>query len=129
MRFFTAGQNISHKLVARLTQIDYSREMAFVAIDEASGALVGVARMVADPDRRRAEYAVLVASDLKGRGLGWQLMQILIDYARREKFTQLFGDVFAANAAMINMCRDLGFKVENLQDDPTIQRVTLELTI
>lgn len=127
MRFFTAGQNLSHKLIARLTQIDYAREMAFVALDEATGALLGVARMVSDPDRSRAEYAVLVASDLKGRGLGWLLMQTLIDYARREKFTQLFGDVFADNAAMLNMCRDLGFKIEILPDDPTVNRVTLDL--
>ncbi len=127
MRFFTAGQNFSHKLIARLTQIDYAREMAFVAIDEATGALLGVARMVSDPNRTRAEYAVLVASDLKGQGLGWLLMQTLIDYARREKFTELVGDVIAENAAMLNMCRDLGFKIETSPDDSTINRVTLHL--
>jgi acetyltransferase len=127
MRFFTAGQNFSHKLIARLTQIDYAREMAFVAIDEATGALLGVARMVSDPNRTRAEYAVLVASDLKGQGLGWLLMQTLIDYARREKFTALVGDVIAENAAMLNMCRDLGFKIETSPDDSTINRVTLHL--
>jgi acetyltransferase len=128
MRFFTAGQKVSHKLIARLTQIDYAREMAFVAIDETNGALLGVARMVADPDRSRAEYAVLVASDLKGCGLGWLLMQTLIGYARREHFTQLFGDVLVENTAMIKMCGDLGFKISNAPDDPAVLRVTLQLT-
>ena len=127
MRFFTAGHSVSHKLIARLTQIDYAREMAFVALDEATGALLGVARMISDPDRSRAEYAVLIASDLKGRGLGWLLMQTLIDYARREKFTQLLGDVFADNAAMLKMCRDLGFKIEVQPGDATVNRVTLDL--
>ena len=66
LRFFGAGPNLSHRFLARLTQIDYAREMAFVAIAQETGALLGVVRLVADPDYTRAEYAVLVRSDLKG---------------------------------------------------------------
>jgi acetyltransferase len=128
MRFFTAGQSLSHKLIARLTQIDYAREMAFVAIDEAQATLLGVARLVADPDNVGGEYAILVASDLKGRGLGWLLMQTLIDYARGRGLTQLFGDVLAANTPMLDMCRELGFNIETTADDATLNRVTLALT-
>ena len=128
MRFFTAGQTLSHKLIARLTQIDYAREMAFVALDEANGALLGVARMVCDPDHTRAEYSIIIASDLKRHGLGWLLMQTLINYARIEGHTHLFGDVLAENAAMLKMCRELGFTVKTTPDDPTVNRVTLDLT-
>ena len=66
LRFFTVAPELSHRFLARLTQIDYAREMAFVAIAKASGALLGVVRLVADPDYVRAEYAILVRSDLKG---------------------------------------------------------------
>lgn len=127
MRFFTAGLNLSHKLIARLTQIDYAREMAFVALDEAQGTLLGVARLVADPDKVRAEYAILVASDLKGRGLGWLLMQTLIDYARGQRFAQLVGDVLADNTPMLEMCRELGFKIETTANDAAVCRVTLDM--
>ena len=70
LRFFTAAPHLSHRFLAQLTQIDYAHEMAFVAVAKADGSLLGVVRMVADPDYTHAEYAVLVRSDLKGRGLG-----------------------------------------------------------
>ncbi len=128
MRFFIARPQMSHKLIARLTQIDYAREMAFVAIEETSGELIGVARFIADPDYRRAEYAVIVASDLKGRGLGWRLMQQLIEYGRHEGLGELYGDVLADNSTMLKMCQELGFKVEAADGDASIRRVTLRLT-
>jgi acetyltransferase len=125
MRFFIARPHLSHQLIARLTQIDYAREMAFVAL-AADGALLGVVRMVADPDYTRAEYAVLVRSDLKGRGLGWRLMKHLIDYAKAEKLAQLQGAVLADNTTMLQMCRDLGFAVEPEPGDNTVRRVRLQ---
>ncbi len=128
MRFFTAAPHLSHKLVSRLTQIDYAREMAFVAVDDASGDLLGVARLAADPDYKRAEYAVLVRSDLKGRGLGWRLMNHLIAYARSEKLGELFGSVLAENTGMLKMCAALGFDITAEPDDYTMRRVTLDLT-
>jgi acetyltransferase len=128
MRFFTAGMNLSHKLIARLTQIDYAREMAFVALDATHGTLLGVARLVADPDNVRGEYAILVASDHHGRGLGWLLMQTLIEYARGRKLALLFGDVLDANTAMLDMCRELGFEIEAAADATAVSRVTLDLT-
>jgi acetyltransferase len=127
LRFFGAGLKLSHGLLARLTQIDYAREMAFVAIAEAAGALLGVARFVADPDYTRGEYAILVRSDLKGRGLGWRLMQHLIAYARAEGLKELHGSVLAENATMLDMCRQLGFRVEPEPDDASVRRVALSL--
>jgi acetyltransferase len=127
LRFFTAAPNLSHRFLAQLTQIDYAREMAFVAIAKQSGALLGVVRMIADPDYTRAEYAVLVRSDLKGCGLGWRLMQHLIAYAKAEKLEQLSGAVLADNTSMLQMCRELGFAVEADPGDPGVRRVTLQL--
>lgn len=117
LRFFGAGPNLSHGLLARLTQIDYAREMGFVAIGKPRHALLGVVRMVADPDYSRGEYAILVRSDLKGRGLGWRLMQHLIEYGKREGLQELNGFVLADNTNMLEMCRRLGFRVAG---DPAI---------
>jgi acetyltransferase len=127
MRFFIGHPNLSHKITARLTQIDYAREMAFVAIGQQTGELLGVARLIADPDYRRAEYAVIVASDLKGRGLGWSLMRHLVDYARHEGLIELFGDVLSENSAMLQMCREFGFKIAAHPNDYSLTRVTLAL--
>lgn len=127
MRFFTMRPDRSHRFVARLTQIDYAREMAFVALSEPEGDLLGVSRLSADPDYTRAEYAVLVRSDLKGVGLGWLLMRHLIAYARDEGLKQLFGEVLATNTTMLEMCRALGFRVEAVPDDATLRLVTLDL--
>jgi acetyltransferase len=128
LRFFTAHPDLSHRFLARLTQIDYAREMAFVAVAEATGELLGVARFVADPDYVQGEYAILVRSDLKGRGLGWCLMQHLIAYARTEKIEQLYGCVLAENATMLRMCREFGFSVEPEPGDVAVRRVVLRLT-
>ena len=127
LRFFSVAPELSRRFLARLTQIDYAREMAFVAIAKASGALLGVVRMVADPDYVRAEYAALVRSDLKGRGLGWQLMQHLIAYAKSERLEQLHGSVLASNSTMLQMCRELGFSIEPEPGDEGVRRVVLLL--
>ena len=127
MRFFTPHPDLSHKLIARLTQIDYAREMAFVAIETSSGALLGISRLAAEPEGMRAEFAVAVRSDLKGRGLGWRLMQHLIDYARHEHLAELHGMVLAENTTMLRMCDALGFRIEFDPDDAGTRRVTLEL--
>lgn len=127
MRFFTAKPHRAHRFLARLTQIDYAREMAFVALSEPDGELLASARLIADPDYSQGEYAVLVRSDLKGKGLGWMLMQHLIAYARADGLGALYGEVLTANTTMIEMCRALGFTVEADAEDPLLRRVRLTL--
>ncbi|HEX4894235.1 MAG TPA: bifunctional acetate--CoA ligase family protein/GNAT family N-acetyltransferase [Hyphomicrobiaceae bacterium] len=127
MRLLAPVRELSHAFVARLTQIDYAREMAFVAVDPAEKELLGVVRLHADPDYVRAEYAAIVRSDLKGRGLGWQMMEHLIAYARAEGIAELHGDVLAENTTMLAMCRALGFDVAPAPDDPALRRVVLHL--
>ncbi len=84
-------------------------------------------RLVADPDYTRGEYAILVRSDLKGRGLGWRLMQHLIDYAKAEGLKEIHGAVLAENSTMLRMCTELGFTVEGDPDDARLLRVVLDL--
>lgn len=111
LRFFSQIKEFSHAFIARMTQLDYARAMAFVAIDQANGDLLGVARLHANADYDRAEYAVLVRSDVKGQGLGWLLMQTLIEYARSEGLRRIEGQVLNENTTMLTMCRELGFAV------------------
>jgi acetyltransferase len=127
LRFLTPMRALPFGLLARLTQIDYAREMAFVALEELSGALLGVARYAADPDLARAEYAVLVRSDLKGRGLGWALMSHLIEHARARRIGVLYGNVLAENTTMLAMCTHFGFEIRAVPDDATMREVVLPL--
>jgi acetyltransferase len=127
LRFFGVGPKLSHGSLARFTQIDYAREMAFVAVEQKSGALLGVVRLIADPDYTHGEYAIIVRSDLKGRGLGWRLMQHLIDYAKAEGLKELHGSVLAENTTMLRMCRELGFAVDREPGDESLRRVVLKL--
>ena len=126
LRFFAPSKGLTHNFLARLTQIDYAREMAFVAIDR-HGELLGVSRFAADPDYEKAEYAVLVRSDLKGLGLGWKLMCQLIETAKASGLKEITGDVLAENVTMLKMCRSLGFAIETAEEDPSMRLVVLEL--
>jgi acetyltransferase len=133
-RFFSAMKRLPKLLAARLTQIDYDREMAFVALAPAgvaagigAGEILGVSRLAADPDNERAEFAVTVRSDVKGRGLGWALMRQLIAYARDRGTGVLHGAVLRDNEQMIKLCRDLGFALSDDAEDSTVYRAELAL--
>jgi acetyltransferase len=128
LRFFAPVKDFSHPFVARLTQIDYARAMAFVAIDETSGALLGVVRLHADANYESGEYAILIRSDLKGHGLGWLLMQLMVEYARSEGIRTIKGQVLRENTMMLDMCRELGFRIASDPEEPSSMVVTLELS-
>jgi acetyltransferase len=127
LRFFHAVKQFSHQFVARLTQLDYARSMAFVSLDKETGEITGVARLHSDSRHETAEYAILVRSNLKGNGLGWALMQLLIDYATAEGLTSLCGQVLAENTTMLAMCRELGFNVKADPNDAGTVLVSLDL--
>lgn len=129
LRFLHAMREMPIQLAARLTQIDYAREMAIAALNpEKPGEIIGVARLSADPDGQRAEYAVLVRTDWKGTGLGYALMGDLIEYARARGVGELFGEVLAENRAMLQMCEELGFRIEPLAEAPDVRLVRLALS-
>lgn len=121
MRFFQAMHPLSHDDLARMTQIDYEREMAFIVVDEHAQdgpCTLGVARLVRDPDNVDAEFAVMVRSDLKRRGLGRLLMQALLDHALANGTQRLVGHVLRENRAMLGLLKTLGFASEPDADEP-----------
>jgi acetyltransferase len=127
-RFFTAVRQLPDADIAHLTQIDYDREMAFVAVAaDSAGAqeILGVARACADPDNRGAEFAVLVRSDLKGQGLGRLLLAKLIRYCRARGTQQLWGSVLCDNTPMLRLAQSLGFTVRGSESN--VEQIALEL--
>jgi acetyltransferase len=127
LRFFAPVKEFGHAFIARFTQIDYARAMAFIAIEETSGKMLGVVRMHADANYERGEYAILVRSDLKGRGLGYLLMQMIIEYARAEGLKAIEGQVLSENVSMLAMCRELGFQI--VADTNDLQTCVVRLAV
>ncbi|MGE3146420.1 MAG: GNAT family N-acetyltransferase [Pseudorhodoplanes sp.] len=127
LRFFAPIRVFDHVFIARLTQIDYARAMAFVALDDPTGALIGVVRLHADSNLENAEYAILLRSDMKGRGLGWKLMEMMIEYARAQGFRNVQGQVLSENVTMLRMCEQLGFAVTEDPEDRSLRHVSIKL--
>jgi acetyltransferase len=129
MRFFMTMRELPQAMAARLSQIDYDREMALVAESPAGNTdgIVGVARFASEPDRRRAEYAIAIRSDWKGHGLGYALLGRIIEVARERGIGELYGDVLQENQAMLKMNREHGFTIAPHPDDPAVARVTKRL--
>jgi GNAT superfamily N-acetyltransferase len=126
-RFFAPVKELAPELIARFTHVDDATAMAFVALDETSGDMLGVARLHATPIEDAGEYAVIVRSDLKGQGLGWHLMQMLITHARKSRLRFIQGQVMHDNTTMLDMCAELGFGIHANPDDPSICDVKLAL--
>lgn len=127
LRFFQSVKHFSHEFVARLTQLDYARSIALIAVHPDNGEMLGVVRLHADANYEHGEYSVLVRSDQKGHGIGWQLMRIMIEYGRWLGLKTIDGQVLRENHNMLSMCRHLGFKVTVDPDDPTLAHVRLPL--
>lgn len=126
-RFLAPRKAFPDETLKRLTQIDYDRDMAFVALEAGSGALAGVARLSCDPDRTMGEYALLVRTDLQGHGIGWQLLSQIVAYARAEKIGRIEGYVLSENRRMLTMCREVGFSITHDVDMPGLCVVRLDL--
>ena len=103
LRFFSAISDLSDARVAELTRLDYDRAMAFIAICRDTGKMLGVVRLHRDEDRKGGEFAVIVRSSFKGHGLGWLLMQRIIEYARMIGLKRVHGQVLAENTEMLHM--------------------------
>lgn len=132
LRIFYSRHDLPRSELARLTQIDYDREMAFVAEapDEAGNLqTLGVARAMSDPDGMEAEFAIIVRSELKGQGLGTLLFKRLIEHARHRGTQRLVGLVLRENTRMLRLARALGLKADpGSAADPDAVRMVLDLT-
>ena len=128
LRFFQSVRHFSHEFIARLTQLDYARSIALVAIHPQTHEMLGAVRLHADANYEKGEYGILVRSDLKGHGIGWKLMQIMIEYARWLGLKVIEGQVLRENRTMLAMCESLGFTVKLDPDDPTLMNVSLPVS-
>lgn len=127
-RYFSEINEFTHEDLANMTQIDYDREMAIVAVQRTDDGeeILGVTRAISDPDNVDAEFAVLVRSDLKGLGLGRRLLEKLIGYTRDHGLIRLNGITMPNNRGMVTLARKLGFTVD-IQLEDGIVSLTLPL--
>ncbi len=128
-RFFGGLKELPHSEMARLTQIDYDREMAFIATAprEAGGReTLGVVRTVTDPNNERAEFAIIVRSDMKGQRLGWKLLDKMIGYCRSRGTSLMVGQTVKENSRMLELASRTGFSRRNIPDEDVVE-VTLKL--
>ncbi|PLV47991.1 bifunctional acetate--CoA ligase family protein/GNAT family N-acetyltransferase [Erwinia sp. B116] len=118
-RYFSEINEFTHEDLANMTQIDYDREMAFVAVRQHNGSeeIIGVTRAISDADNTDAEFSVLVRSDLKGLGMGRRLLEKMIGYTRDHGLQQLNGITMPANRSMVALARKLGFSVDVQLED------------
>lgn len=126
LRFHGAVRGLDEAAAARLSQIDYDREMALVAIAP-DQSFAGVARLVFDPDFSRAEYAIIVRSDLQGRGLGRALLAEALAYARLRGASTVWGDVLIENGEMIALARGLGAHLQQIEGASELTRTSFHL--
>ncbi|MEX2648427.1 MAG: bifunctional acetate--CoA ligase family protein/GNAT family N-acetyltransferase [Alphaproteobacteria bacterium] len=125
-RFFGLVREMPHSQLARFTQIDYDREMAFIASAEEPGRepeTLGVARAVCDPDNVRAEFAIIVRADVKGAGLGRMLLEKLLRYLRARGVAEVVGQTLPDNQAMLALATELGFAANRLPGCETVELV------
>ncbi len=121
LRFFLTRREVPQTELARYSQIDYDREMTFIALpaDESDG-MLGEVRAVCDPDNQRAEFAIQVATGSQHHGLGRLLMEKMLRYLRERGTRELVGECLAENTSMGRLARSLGFEVKPNDDGGTL---------
>ena len=124
---FGPVKDFGHAFVARFTQIDYAKAMAFIALDDITGEMLGVVRLHDTEDGTSGEYAILVRSDLKTHGLGWQLMELIIAYGRAKGLRLIEGQVLRENTMMLDMCKEFKFEISSIPGVPSLCAVKLML--
>ena len=124
-RFMDTIRELTQSMLVRFTQIDYDREMAFIAVTEENGEeiQVGVSRYVLNPDGETVEFALAVSDDWQKQSVGRKLMTVLIDCARAKGYRAVVGDVLALNGKMFKLMTSLGFTIHPHPDDPSVKRV------
>ncbi|MFI3136607.1 MAG: GNAT family N-acetyltransferase [Methylococcaceae bacterium] len=128
-RYMQVLQELTPEMIVRFTQIDYDREMAFVAVtdDNTLPNEMGVGRYVMNPDGHSVEFALVVADDCQCLGIGSKLMKTLMQSAKTKGMTFFEGEVLAINTPMLSLVKKLGFSIEVIADDHEIVRVVKDL--
>jgi len=119
-RFMHAMQELTHDMLVRFTQIDYDREMAFVATTEINGkeAEIGVGRYVSNPDGKSCEIALVVGDEWRGHGIGARILIELMEVAKLRGLKTMEGEVLTENSGMLRLAKKMGFSIRPLPDDP-----------
>lgn len=126
-RFLHPIKSLSPDLSARLTQIDYDREMALVLTRKSGGPeILGVVRITADPNIEKAEFAIVIRRDMTGQGLGPMLLRRIIDYSKTRGVKYIYGEVLSDNRSMLRLADAFGFKKRPVPDDPGVTHVSLQ---
>lgn len=126
LRTFHRIAELSREAAERLTRIDPDTMTAYVAVDE-DGEVRGDARLYVDPLTDAAEFAVAVDPAYTNQGIGWRLMQRLVEDAKRRGSRELWGDVLAENHTMLDFAKGMGAERRPLADEPGIVRVTFRM--
>ena len=129
MRLFYSMRELQASQLAKLTQIDYDHEMAFIAVrkrTDGSDETLGVVRGITDAENKSAEFAIIIRSDLKAQGLGFLLMNKLITYFRQRGINSLVGEMLSDNTAMHELVHHLGF---TLHAEPLDGTMTLRMNL
>ena len=136
MRFVSMMRELTPRMLARYTLIDYHRELALVATTHLPNhahrghpteAIIGLAHYLRNPDGRGAEYALVIGDDWQRMGLGAKLMRRLIEAASEQGLEYIDGLVLASNQPMLSLMTSLGFTNDPDPEDPTMRRVWLSL--
>jgi acetyltransferase len=124
-------RELTPAMLMRFTQIDYDREMAFVAVrsDQGQDEEIAVARYVTNPDGRTCEFAIVAADAWQGKGLGRRMLETIITVARARGLEVMIGHILATNEPMLRLCAKLGFRISDHPEDSTVRRAILDLAV
>jgi acetyltransferase len=127
LRFFAPMREVSPDLIDQLIHYDPVHAMAFIAVAEASGKMLGVVRLHDDAKGTSGEFAILLRSHLKGHGLGWLMMKHMIANAKAKGLQTVRGQVLTENVTMLQMCGELGFHIADDPEERGVKEVQLPL--
>jgi len=130
-RFMQALYELTPEMIVRFTQIDYDREMAFVAVTEDANmpSELGVGRYIKNPDGRSVEFALVVADDCQCMGIGSRIMKTLMQTAKSKGLSFFEAEVLVTNTAMLSLLKKLGFSIEKIADENDIVRVVKDIRL
>jgi acetyltransferase len=122
-RFLSGMDRVDHDRLAAMVRVDYRRTISFLAFEPGDGPLIAAAMLAADPDRTRAEVALVTRADMKGRGISWSLFEHVLRYAEAERIAMVEALEFADHDAALRMEREMGFTCHTDPDDPSLRIV------
>lgn len=130
LRFAHAISKLPDEFLDDVLELDYEKEMAFVAClgqENSHGAIIGIARYMSDETAKTCEFSISVSDQYSAHGVGFKLMEHLIQYAKQMKLQRMIGYILSANTKMLRMTMELGFEIDSLSGEPEFKVATLNL--